>query len=227
MSTMESAMKSAIDKMDKDGIDKIEVSLPGGVPVTVYDANADQPQDQSQPADQSEDPLNPKTRYEEATDDVSSMISSQIKSNPELNSLANVRILPIFDLKKKMTKGQLRIAEVKLANDMLRFLTTNIYEDLPEGVDIIMIIDKMAWRLAGEVDSTDVDNPDPLNTMQARIIRHELRHIMFDVDANKVRLLPHDVEDFAAEVKINKYRPDWGIILAEGAFSRYEEMKGE
>jgi hypothetical protein len=172
------------------------------------------------------DPLNPKNRYEEVTSDVYEVIQQQIRDNPELNGLANVRIMAVFDLKKKMAKGQLRLAEVKLSNDMLRFLTTDIYEDRPEGYDVIMLVDKVAWGLAGEIDATDVDNPDPTNTLQARIVRHELRHIMFDVDANKVRLLPHDVEDFAAEVKINQYQPDWGITLAEGAYSRYR-IKGE
>ena len=174
-----------------------------------------------------EDTLNPKNRYEEVTSDVYEIIQQQIRDTPELNGLANVRIMAIFDLKKKMTKGNLRLADVKLSNEMLRFLTMDVFEDRPEGYDVIMTIDKVAWKLAGEVDGLDVDNPDLANGFRDRIIRHELRHIMFDVDANKVRILPHDVEDFAAEVKRNQYRPDWAITLAEGAYSRYERMKGE
>jgi len=185
-------------------------------------------QQQNPATETPEDPLNPKCRYEEATDDVYDLINHAINTLPEFSSLVNVKIMAIFDLKKKLTKGQLRLAEVKLTNDMTRYLTIDFMEDRPEGYDVIMVIDKLAWQLTYKMD------PDQTNTIagitgheyRRRLVRHELRHIMLDVDANKARILPHDVEDFMAEVKLNTLKPDWAITLAESALSYYEAMKG-
>lgn len=172
-----------------------------------------------------EDVLNPKCRYEEATDDVYDVINHAINTFPEFSSLINVKIMAIFDLKKKLSKGQLRLAEVKLTNDMTRYLTIDFMEDRPEGYDVIMVIDKLAWQLTYKMDNAP-DGTILGDGYRRRLIRHELRHIMLDVDANKVRILPHDIEDFISEVKLNTIQPDWAITLAESALSYYDAMKG-
>lgn len=119
-------------------------------------------------------------------------------------------IKPMFDLRKQTRNGKFVFGKLKKANDFDRFLTQE-ETDREEGYDYFMFLDGNIW------DSLDKDD-------QVRIIRHELRHILFDPEARSAqwKIAPHDIEDFIDEVEINKDDPRWGERVAEIASQVYD-----
>jgi len=148
-------------------------------------------------------------RYEDVNDNVVEVYMKIIEEYfPEIG---NLKIKLIFDLKKKITKGKLSLAYVELVNEKLKFLTAS--ELIEGGYDILLVINKVVWELADDKD-------------KVRIMRHELRHI-FEDENDKLTLLPHDIEDFSAEIELNKDNSNWARNLVSAAKSKYDEMKGE
>lgn len=119
---------------------------------------------------------------------------------------ANTKLF--FDTKKRKSKGRIVLGKCKLAKDMEKFLTK---EEVEYGYDYFIAIDKKAWDIAEDDD-------------KARIMRHECRHMGLN-DVGDWALTPHDVEDFAAEIDLNKDKSDWGLRLAELTEAAYEQEK--
>jgi hypothetical protein len=117
-------------------------------------------------------------------------------------------IKSLFDLKKRMVGPKLVLGRIMKANDLIRNLTEHL---VSLGCDYIMFIDKKAWTLTDVLD-------------KIRLIRHELRHILYNPDSkNCWQVLPHDIEDFAIEVSLNKDEPGWANRVAEIVKLAYEQ----
>jgi hypothetical protein len=147
-------------------------------------------------------------RYEDANE---SLVEVYLKIAEERfpNTCANLNIKLMFDTKRRVSRGKLILASVEIASEKIKYFTKNEVE--LDGVDYILIVDKKAWELANEKDKT-------------RLVSHELRHVFVD-ETGKRKLLPHDIEDFAAEVKLNVDDPDWGNNLATLVIDVYEQEK--
>ncbi len=147
-------------------------------------------------------------RYEDANE---SLVEVYLKIAEERfpNTCANLNIKLMFDTKRRVSRGKLILAIVEIASETIKYFTKNEVE--LDGVDYILIVDKKAWELANEKD-------------KARLVSHELRHVFVD-ETGKRKLLPHDIEDFAAEAKLNVDDPDWGNNLATLVIDVYEQEK--
>ncbi len=131
--------------------------------------------------------------------------------NTEFNWLEGLNFKLIFDTKKRVYKGNITLASVELANEKVKFFTTD--DGIPEGYDCIVIIDALAWQYASEQD-------------RKRIISHELNHIVFN-EKGKLKLVGHDVEDFAAELQKNADDPNWASKLTELTLAVYEQQEDQ
>jgi len=113
-----------------------------------------------------------------------------------------------FDTRRKVSKGRLVFGTCKLARDMERFLTQ---EEVEYGYDFFVIIDKKFWDLADDDD-------------KVRLMRHECRHMTTN-DQGDFVLLPHDIEDFAAEIELNADKPVWALRMGEIVEAAYDQEK--
>jgi len=147
-------------------------------------------------------------RYEDASEN---LVKIYLKVAEERfpNTCANLNIKLMFDTKKRVSKGKLRLASIEIANDKIKYFTKHEVE--VGGYDYVLTVDRKAWELANEKD-------------RIRLISHELRHVFVD-ENDKKKLLPHDIEDFVAEVKLNEDDPDWGFKLAILVSDVYEQEK--
>jgi hypothetical protein len=147
-------------------------------------------------------------RYEDADD---SLVEVFLKVAEERfpNTCANLNIKLMFDTKRRVRKGKICLASVEIANDKVKYFTKHEVE--VGGYDYIITVDKKAWELANEKD-------------RIRLISHELRHVFVD-ENGKRKLIPHDIEDFVVEVKLNEDDPDWGFKLSTLVTDVYEQEK--
>lgn len=127
------------------------------------------------------------------------------------NSLVQLKIKLIFDVKKRIKQGKIVLASTELATEKIKFFSKD--NIAVEGYDIVIIFDLKAWQLASDAD-------------KKRIMSHELRHVFID-ENGKIKLVPHDVSDFVIEQKLNTDDPDWGIKLARLTDDIYEQEKEE
>ena len=131
--------------------------------------------------------------------------------NSEFNWLESVKFKLIFDTKKRISKGRVTLASVELANEKVKFFTTD--DGVPEGYDCIVVVDQLAWQHANDKD-------------KKRIISHELNHVVFN-EKGKVKLVGHDVEDFAAELQKNVDDPNWANKLADLTLAIYDQQEDQ
>lgn len=151
------------------------------------------------------------SRFIEATDDAVSIMQNTVQQFfPDLNG-AVIKFL--FDTKKRTTANKLTLGRVIKANDIVRKLTDNLSED---GCDYIICIDNVAFENIPEKD-------------QVRLIRHELRHCkkIGDEQEKSVKFIvvPHDIEDFVEEIKLNKDDVDWAKRVASLTEDIYDQME--
>lgn len=149
-------------------------------------------------------------RYEDAPETEALLHKIRFEHFPEL---VNAKILVLFDLKKRGSKGMVCLARIMKANDLIRHLTTDD-KALAEGYDYIITIDKVFWDNAGNED-------------RARVIRHELRHTFYDIESKSdpYKLIDHDITDFYAEVEMNQDDPRWRMRCASLVVDIYDQMK--
>jgi hypothetical protein len=134
-------------------------------------------------------------RFEDVSDRVLEMLKEvRVRHFPELK---NAKIKVLFDLKKRKSGGRIVLGRIMKTNDLIRHLTKNEVEVM-EGYDYIITLDKTCWDHIPDEDRT-------------RILRHELRHTCFDIEAENdpYKLLSHSVSDFYEEVEINQNDPRW------------------
>lgn len=120
----------------------------------------------------------------------------------------------IFDTKKRMSKGKLTLASVELVTEKLKFFTTD--GNNADGYDYLIIVDSVAWEYASDGD-------------KKRLLSHELNHVFID-EKGKLKVVGHDVEDFAKEIKKNIENPGWAGDLATlilAIYEQEEDQKGE
>lgn len=123
-------------------------------------------------------------------------------------TLIGLNLLILFDLKKRTHQGRLTVARIKKADDVQKLLTHS-YEHIG-GVDLVMFLDNAIWvRLT----------PD----LREKVVRHELRHVVWDKDEETLKLVGHEIEDFHAEILINKKDPLWRDKIHKIAESAYDE----
>ena len=155
-------------------------------------------------------------RYEEVTPMVLDMLKD-VRSK-FFGELKNAKIKVLFDLKKRKAGGRIVLGRIMRTNDLIRHLTKDEVE-IMEGYDYIIVIDKKCWD-----NVTDAD--------RARILRHELRHTFYDIEAEKdpYKLLTHSVSDFYEEIEMNQDDPRWRervATLTEDIYEQEKEDKAE
>jgi len=150
-------------------------------------------------------------RYEEVNDEVAVMLR-EIKAEhfPELK---NAKIKVLFDLRKRKSGGMMVLARIMRTNDLLRHLTIDEAGAI-EGYDYIVSVDKLCWDNIARAD-------------KERLIRHELRHTVFDIEAeaNAYKLQDHTITDFYEEIEFNKEDPRWRERLCTLVEDIYEQQK--
>jgi hypothetical protein len=152
-------------------------------------------------------------RYEEVTDDVRRLLDKVLADH--FGELKNAKIIALFDVKKRVSGGQIVLGHIKKTNDLIRHLTREDASSA-EGYDYIITIDKKGWET--------IDDRD-----RVRLLRHELRHTYFDIDAkeNPYKLLDHTISDFYEEIELNKDDPKWRQRVATMLADIYEQQKEE
>ncbi len=151
-------------------------------------------------------------RYVDVTDDVRQMLEEvRDKYFPEL---VNAKIALFFDMKHRKSGGQMVLGRILRPNDLIRYLTADERE-APEGCDYIITLDKVCWDHIHKLD-------------RIRLLRHELRHTYFDIEATSpYKLQNHTINDFHEEVELNKDDPRWMEKAASLTESIYEQQKEE
>lgn len=121
----------------------------------------------------------------------------------------NLTFKLVFDTKKRISKGKIRLASIEVANEKLKYFSKD--EIAVEGYDYVLIVDEKAWDLASDKD-------------KKRLISHELRHVLID-ENGKCKVVDHDITDFVIEVKLNEDDPDWGFKLSRLVTDVYDQEK--
>lgn len=152
-------------------------------------------------------------RYEEVTDDVRRLLDRVLKDH--FGELKNAKIIALFDLKKRTSGGQIVLGRIMKTNDLLRLLTREDASSA-EGYDYIITVDKKGWEAINQED-------------RVRLLRHELRHTYFDIDAeeNPYKLIDHTIADFYEEIDLNKDDAKWRQRVATVVADIYEQQKEE
>lgn len=152
-------------------------------------------------------------RFYEADQSVVKIMTDLIYEEGRFPNLRGAKIKIVMDSKPKVDKltETVTFASIKLANDVEKYLTKDGYNI--EGIDYIMFINDIVWELADD-------------TNKRRIISHELRHTFID-DKGNYKVVKHDLEDFYAEVELNKDDPTWAQDLGVVALTKIEQMKEE
>jgi hypothetical protein len=150
-------------------------------------------------------------RYEEPTDEVRILLSKVIADY--FGELKNARISALFDTRKHMTGGQVMLSNIMRPNDLVRHYT-RADASSEEGYDYIIIIDKKAWEAISETD-------------RIRLLRHELRHTFYDIEAedNPYKLIDHSVADFYEEIELNQDDPKWRQRVSTMVADMYEQER--
>ena len=150
------------------------------------------------------------TRFEDVEEMAGFFYNVKNTFFPELN---NAKFKLIFDTKKIMSGGKLVLARIQKTNDILRHLTRAEAQN-QEGFDYIVYLDKLMWN--------NIENID-----KERVIRHELRHTLIDIDSerNPYKLQPHNIEDFVEEIELNVSDVNWRERVATILESLYEAEK--
>jgi len=146
-------------------------------------------------------------RYEEADESVVESFLNVVEKH--FPFYQNFKFKLIFDLKRRISQGKLVLASIELPGPKLRFFSRD--KIATDGYDFILIIDKKAWELSNREN-------------RERILRHELRHIEIPEQGN-IKIVGHEIEDFYAEIELNKDDPEWRRKLAVLVNDIYEQEK--
>ena len=146
-------------------------------------------------------------RYLDAPQDAQQMFDNLLDLN--FQHLQGITFKLIFDTKKRVSRGNIVLSSTELSNEKIKFYTAD--GNAPVGYECIIFIDAIAWQYASE------DN-------KRKMLSHELQHVHLD-DKGKLKLVGHDVEDFAAEIVKNADDPAWASKLATLVRSIYEQQE--
>jgi hypothetical protein len=146
-------------------------------------------------------------RYENADESLTSVFKEVIEER--FPSLAPLNFKLIYDTKKVTKSGRTILASIELPGQKLRFFTSD--SDVEEGYDYILYVNQKAWEFATEKD-------------RKRLLSHELRHVFIDEKGN-CKIIGHEIEDFYAELELNRDDPEWGRNLATLVTDYYDQEK--
>ena len=148
-------------------------------------------------------------RYEEADKDaVRLMEEVRAKHFP---GMERARIKLLYDLRRRKAVNGLVLGAIRKPNDLVRFFSRKDASAV-QDYDYVITVDKVAWMAASELE-------------RIRLIRHELRHTDYDIEAkDPFRLIKHDVNDFRAEIKLNEDDPEWANRVAARAVEIYAQQ---
>lgn len=147
------------------------------------------------------------TRFIDADDSVVEVFLDTMEKR--FPFIAQLKIKLVYDLKKRVKEGKLCLASVELASEKIKFFSRD--DVAVEGYDYVITFDKKAWDHATPSD-------------RARLMSHKLRHIFID-EKGKYKIMPHDVSDFRAEIKLNEDDPDWDFRLSALVGAMYDQER--
>jgi len=153
------------------------------------------------------------SRFYEADPAVVAMMTDLIFNEGRFPNLRGANIKVVMDSKAKVDKltETVTFASIKLANEVEKYLSKDGHNIT--GIDYIVFINDLVWELANSVD-------------KKRILSHELRHTFIDEKGN-FKVVRHDLEDFYAEVELNKDDPAWAQALGSIAVAKIDQLKEE
>jgi hypothetical protein len=146
-------------------------------------------------------------RYEEADDSLVEVFLGVLEKT--FPKYGNLKFKLIYDLKKRINKGQLVLASIELPSAKVKFFSQD--EIAVDGYDYILTVDRKAWEIADAAT-------------KQRVIRHELRHVFID-EKGTPKLIGHEIEDFYAEIDLNKDDPEWRRTLVMITNDVYEQER--
>lgn len=146
-------------------------------------------------------------RYEEADESLVSIFSKVLGERFAQYGYLNFKL--VYDLKRRTKNGNLIMASIELASPKIKFFSQD--KKAEEGYDYVLFVDKCAWILASEKD-------------RERLISHELRHVFID-ELGRPKIVGHELEDFYAEIELNRDDPEWGRKLSILVMDVYEQEK--
>lgn len=148
-------------------------------------------------------------RYYEP-DVVTSSLFDKVREE-RFEGLEGARIKLIMDMKPKIDKlrGTMVFASIKTTNEVEKYLTEQV-----SGYDYFVFINSLVWNLANEKD-------------KKRILSHELCHCFVEPEKGNYKIIRHDIEDFHAELELNKDDPMWGQALSTIAMVKLEQEKAD
>jgi len=146
-------------------------------------------------------------RYEECDDSLVEVFLEVLEDR--FPNKAYLKYKLVYDTKKKVSQGKLRLADIAVASEKIKFFTKD--DVAVEGYDFVLTVDKKAWELASADD-------------KKRIISHELRHVFID-EKGTPKIIGHEIEDFYDELKLNQDDPEWGRKLSRLVLDVYEQEK--
>ena len=129
--------------------------------------------------------------------------------NDRFPGMINIKFKLLMDTKKRMKKGRLTLASTELANEKIKYFSTD--DQAPEGVDYVIILDSVAWEHASQED-------------KVRLISRQLCKVFIDEKGN-FKLITFDIFDFISEIERNKTDSNWLKKLNELVFDIYEQKK--
>jgi hypothetical protein len=146
-------------------------------------------------------------RYEEADNNLTEVFLDVVeKVFPQYQ---HFRFKLLYDLKKRVSQGKITLASIELPNPKVKFFSRD--KIAVDGYDYLVIVDKKAWELSSEA-------------VKPRLIRHEMRHVFVSEDGSP-KIVGHEIEDFYAEIELNKDAPEWRRNLSMLVSDIYDQEK--
>lgn len=146
-------------------------------------------------------------RYEDADDGLVEVFLDVLEER--FPSYQHLSFKLLFDLKKRISKGNVVLASIEVASPKIRHFTKN--KKNVDGYDYVVVVDRKAWELSSEKD-------------KKRILSHELRHVLLD-DKGKCKIIGHEINDFYMEVRLNADDPEWARRLCVMVADVYQQEK--
>lgn len=125
----------------------------------------------------------------EASDELEELARDVIAENTDICGLANpyLKIVYLYSDKEKFKNGKYVFADTEKINDKVKTLI---------HVDFIITFYSKAC--------------EALDQEQMKILmHHELKHVGYDPDSGKCKIIPHDIEDFRDIIQT--YGMDWTV----------------
>lgn len=151
------------------------------------------------------------SRYIDVSENVIEMYRGIVENY--FPTLLNCHVKILFDTKKRTSEGNIVLASIKKSNDLIKYFTE---DEVDEGYDFVLFLDKNCWDNIEDID-------------RERIIRHELCHVLVDIDSLKTpyKLIGHEISDFYSEIERNVDDPRWRERVGSLTYEIYEQIRDD